>query len=178
MSNKQTKLPDTLINILKFHEYSIKDMNICMFICMYLRFVYIGMYNIRTCYKSQFASGRSSDRPIQSTFSVVFLGPRANAELVPKSHVALHASHAALPIVTSKFRPTVALPMLDQNVAIMRPFRRAKSFTLSQIYLYQKDERALPGNLQNREKRFLAPPPPSLSSLSLPLTFSLLSLSQ
>jgi hypothetical protein len=31
--------------------------------------------------------------------SVVFLGPRANAELVPKFHVALHASHAALPMV-------------------------------------------------------------------------------
>jgi hypothetical protein len=27
---------------------------------------------------------------------VVFLGPRANAELVPKFHVALYASHAAL----------------------------------------------------------------------------------
>jgi hypothetical protein len=33
---------------------------------------------------------------------VVFLGPRANAELVPKFHVALHASYAALPIVTLK----------------------------------------------------------------------------
>jgi hypothetical protein len=30
---------------------------------------------------------------------VVFLGPKANAELVPKFHVALHASHAALPMV-------------------------------------------------------------------------------
>jgi hypothetical protein len=30
---------------------------------------------------------------------VVFLGPRANAELVPNFHVALHASHAALPVV-------------------------------------------------------------------------------
>jgi hypothetical protein len=30
---------------------------------------------------------------------VVFLGPRANAELVPKFHIALHASHAALPMV-------------------------------------------------------------------------------
>jgi hypothetical protein len=30
---------------------------------------------------------------------VVFIGPRANAELVPKFHVALHASHAALPVV-------------------------------------------------------------------------------
>jgi hypothetical protein len=30
---------------------------------------------------------------------VVFLGPRANDELVSKFHVALHASHAALPMV-------------------------------------------------------------------------------
>jgi hypothetical protein len=30
---------------------------------------------------------------------MVFLGPRANAELVPKFHVALHASHAALLMV-------------------------------------------------------------------------------
>jgi hypothetical protein len=30
----------------------------------------------------------------------VFLGPRANTELAPKFHIALHASHAALPIVT------------------------------------------------------------------------------
>jgi hypothetical protein len=83
----------------------------------------------------------------------VFLVPRANAELVHKLHVALHASHAALPMVTAKFRPTAALPMLDQNVTIMQPFQRAKSFTLSQTYLYQKDERALPGKLQNRRKK-------------------------
>jgi hypothetical protein len=38
-------------------------------------------------------------------FFVVFLGPRANAELVPKSHVALHASHAALPMVTLQISP-------------------------------------------------------------------------
>jgi hypothetical protein len=36
---------------------------------------------------------------------VVFLGPRANAELVPKFHVALHASHAALPKVALKILP-------------------------------------------------------------------------
>jgi hypothetical protein len=52
---------------------------------------------------SQFASGRSCDRPTRSRLSVVFLGPRANAELVPKFHVALHASHAALPMVTKNF---------------------------------------------------------------------------
>jgi hypothetical protein len=38
-------------------------------------------------------------------FSVVFLGPRANAELVSKFHVALHASHAALPTVTLNISP-------------------------------------------------------------------------
>jgi hypothetical protein len=49
--------------------------------------------------RSQFASGRSCDRPTRSRFSVVFLGPRANAELEPKFLVAPHASHAALPTV-------------------------------------------------------------------------------
>jgi hypothetical protein len=43
---------------------------------------------------SQFASGRSCDRPTPLRFSVGSLGPRANAELVPKFHVALHASHS------------------------------------------------------------------------------------
>jgi hypothetical protein len=54
---------------------------------------------------SQFASGMSCDRPTRSRFSVVFLGPRANSELVPKFHVALHASHAALLMVTLKISP-------------------------------------------------------------------------
>jgi hypothetical protein len=53
---------------------------------------------------SQFESGRSCDRP-RSRFCVVFLGPRADAELVPKFHDALHASHAALPMVTLKISP-------------------------------------------------------------------------
>jgi hypothetical protein len=54
---------------------------------------------------SQFASGRFCDRPTRSRFSMFFLGPRANAELVPKFHVALHASHAALPMATLKISP-------------------------------------------------------------------------
>jgi hypothetical protein len=33
---------------------------------------------------------------------MVFLGPRANAELVPNFHVALYVFHAALPMVTLK----------------------------------------------------------------------------
>jgi hypothetical protein len=53
--------------------------------------------------RSQFASQTSCDRPTRSRFSVVFLGPRANAELV--SRFALHASQAALPIVTLKMSP-------------------------------------------------------------------------
>jgi hypothetical protein len=36
---------------------------------------------------------------------VVFLGPRVNAELVSKFQVALHASHAAFPMVTLKISP-------------------------------------------------------------------------
>jgi hypothetical protein len=54
---------------------------------------------------------------------MVSLGPRANAELVPKFHVALRASNAAFPIVTLKFRPNVALPMLDQNFTLIQPFQ-------------------------------------------------------
>jgi len=46
---------------------------------------------------SQCASGRSCGRPAISKFSVVFLGPRANAETVPKIHFALCASYAPLP---------------------------------------------------------------------------------
>jgi hypothetical protein len=69
----------------------------------------VRVFNTGLLAKSQFASGRSCDRPTRLRFSVVFLGPRANAELVPKFHV---ASHAALPTVTSNFRLNVALPML------------------------------------------------------------------
>jgi hypothetical protein len=37
---------------------------------------------------------------LEVRISVIFLGPRANADLVPKFHVALHASHAAFAMVT------------------------------------------------------------------------------
>jgi hypothetical protein len=40
--------------------------------------------------------------------SLVFLGPRANAGLVPKFHVALYASHAALPMIISTFSSNAA----------------------------------------------------------------------
>jgi hypothetical protein len=64
-------------------------------------------FNAGLLARSQFASGRSCNRPTRSTFSVVFFGLRANAELVPKFHIALHASHAALPMVTLKILPIV-----------------------------------------------------------------------
>jgi hypothetical protein len=46
-------------------------------------------------------------------------GPGGNAELVHKLHIALHAPHAALPMESSKFRPSTDLPMLDQNATII-----------------------------------------------------------
>jgi hypothetical protein len=54
---------------------------------------------------------------------MVFLDPRANAELVPKFHVALHASLAALPMVTSKFRPNIG-PNFSSNLTIKQFFQR------------------------------------------------------
>jgi hypothetical protein len=43
---------------------------------------------------------------------VVFLGPRENAELVPKFHVALHASNAAFPVVTLKISPYTNMTLI------------------------------------------------------------------
>jgi hypothetical protein len=40
---------------------------------------------------------------------MVFQGPIAIAGLVSKFYIALHASHAALSVVTLKFLPNVAL---------------------------------------------------------------------
>jgi hypothetical protein len=72
---------------------------------------------------SEHEQGKSCDRPTWSRFSMVSLNPRANAELVTKFHNALHASHTALPDVTSQFRTNVALRMLDHNFCIMQPFQ-------------------------------------------------------
>jgi hypothetical protein len=47
------------------------------------------VFNARLLARSHFSSGKSCDRPTPSRFFVVFLGPRANAELVLKFHVAL-----------------------------------------------------------------------------------------
>jgi hypothetical protein len=50
------------------------------------------VFNAGLLARSQFASGRSCDRPTRSKFSMVFLGPRANAELVPILHVTMHTA--------------------------------------------------------------------------------------
>jgi hypothetical protein len=39
---------------------------------------------------------------VDSGFFMVFLGPRANAELIPKFHVAMRPSNAVLPMVNFK----------------------------------------------------------------------------
>jgi hypothetical protein len=72
--------------------------------------------------RSQFASRRPCDWPTRSRFSVVFLGPRANAELVPKFHVALHDSHAELPMVTLKISPYTNVTLtFDFDFRLDRP---------------------------------------------------------
>jgi hypothetical protein len=71
--------------------------------------------------RSRFASGRSCDLPTRSRFSVVFLGSRANAELLPKFHVALHASHAAPQMVTLKISPLCAPPDVGLKFVRMEP---------------------------------------------------------
>jgi hypothetical protein len=53
---------------------------------------------------------------------VVFLGPRANDELVTKFHFTLHASLAALPMVTLKISPYTELTLtLDFDFGLDRP---------------------------------------------------------
>jgi hypothetical protein len=71
--------------------------------------------------RSWFESGRSCDCPTRSRFSMIFFGSRAYAELVPKFHTALHASHAAFPMVTLKISPCINVTLtfdfgLDQPV--------------------------------------------------------------
>jgi hypothetical protein len=68
------------------------------------------VFNAGVLAKSLCEFGRSCDPTTRSKLFVVVLGSRANAELVPKFHVALHASHAALPMVTLQISPQYAPP--------------------------------------------------------------------
>jgi hypothetical protein len=91
--------------------------------------VRVRVFNVGLLARSVFASGRTCDRPTRSRFSVVFLRPIANAELVRKFHVALHASHAALTMVTSKFPSNAAFPMSDHSDHMHHPLPEGRAGT-------------------------------------------------
>jgi hypothetical protein len=116
---------------------------------------------------------------VWSRFCVDFLGPRTNAELVPKFQAALLASHVAIPTVTWNFGHYVAFSMLDQISLQYSPsyviYKKINSVHMH--YLYHRDERVLPGNLQNRRYSFF--PPPNVVSLTTSplLSLPILSLS-
>jgi len=110
---------------------------------------------------------------------VVFLSPRANVELAPKIHVALLASHAALP--NTKFEISVKMQSSerDKDFVTLRssppntklspkanffpllhppnsplPIPLPSSLPIIVPYyqrIYQKDKRALPGNLHSSQ---------------------------
>jgi hypothetical protein len=56
-----------------------------------------------------------------SRFPVVFLGLGTTAQLVPKFHAALHASHAALPMVALNISPYINVT-LTFDFGLDRPF--------------------------------------------------------
>jgi hypothetical protein len=133
----------------------------------------------------------SVSKPTRSRFSVGFLGPRANAELVPKFHVALHASHAALPVL-SKFRPKVAPHiniLISPNSALPRiskfrivhessktllnfspcstshpTFSTSKRLTFAEPTFTRRTSGHCPGTFVAANINLLPPPPPLKSS--------------
>jgi hypothetical protein len=87
--------------------------------------VRIRAFNAGLLARRNFPPGSSCDRPTRSRFPVIFLGPGAYAQPVSKFHVSLHASHVALLLVKQKFRPNVALVILDKislYVALQTPY--------------------------------------------------------
>jgi hypothetical protein len=92
--------------------------NICKTVCGKTATAQIGT-NVRALVylmtgllvRSQFASGRSCDRPTPSRLPVVFLRPRANTVLALKFQVALHASHTAHSLITLKISPYINITL-------------------------------------------------------------------
>jgi hypothetical protein len=118
--NSSSETPLTVFRLYSFSSHSCRNLNSRgLFLCG--RNGRLQRYGPMA--RSQFAVGRSCYRPTRSRFSVVSLRPRENPNFVPRFQVALHASQAALPMVTSKFRPNVALPKLHQNFTIKKPFQ-------------------------------------------------------
>jgi hypothetical protein len=64
---------------------------------------------------------------LEQRFSVIFLGPRANAVLVPKFHVALHASRTAVQMITLKISPWCSPPNVGLNLLECSPSNTIKS---------------------------------------------------
>jgi hypothetical protein len=67
----------------------------------------------------------SDYRQTRLKFSVISVGPRANAELLTKFRAALDPPpYAALPMLTSTFSRNKVLPELNQISTLMQPFQR------------------------------------------------------
>jgi hypothetical protein len=66
-------------------------------------YVSVKFYGAPLAKDGTYPEGRATV-PLDQGFSVVLLGPRGNAEMLPDFHVALHASYAALPILTTQLR--------------------------------------------------------------------------
>jgi hypothetical protein len=63
-----------------------------------------------------------------------------------------HASHAALSMATLKISPYCRTNNVGLNFARMQPLQSHNKFCINSdhmLYIYQKDWRELPGNLQN-----------------------------
>jgi hypothetical protein len=81
----------------KVFRYDIYIYILCIIYCLYLTPDYFILRCRTAGYKS--VTGGSCDRPSRHRFFLVFLGPRANAGMIPifLSKLPLHASHVALP---------------------------------------------------------------------------------
>jgi hypothetical protein len=101
---------------------------------------------------------RSCDRPSRQKFSVVFLGPAANPELLSEIRFAprvCHETHqtrsnfVTMPPPPTSCSPSSPATHFQQSDYQHLTFYTYQSFTLPAACLYQKDERAQPDNLQS-----------------------------
>lgn len=75
------------------------------------------------------------DRPTRTRFPVVFLVPRANADLVSKTHVALHAVSATFPSISFKFLPESSPPKAIKTLDVAA-FKLGTNAQLSSSAVY------------------------------------------
>jgi len=120
---------------------------------------------------TRYASRRSCERATPLRFSVVFLDLRSISQLVTKIHVWLHVSSAFPPKIFSLSlslyqRVIILLHSKQNSVQILNGLAlifccidqdftsghptlfTSKCFILSAAYLYQKDDRTLPGHFR------------------------------